>query len=687
MNTKRNIYLNRDLSWLSFNGRVLKEAADPSVALYNRFLFLSIFSSNLDEFFRVRMPAVFAFSGLSTKKISLEEEYPAGLVQQVQHTIQLQQEEFGRILREELIPELKRHKIYFCYDEPLPVHHQPAMRDYFLSTVMSFLQPVLIHQLPPGSVFLENNALYFILESESEEGSGVPEYILLNIPSATMPRFLELSAGEGWSSILFLDDIIRAYLTDVFPGRTIKGAWSVKLTRNADMNLEDEFAGNLAEKIEKQLEKRDAGPATRLLVDGAMPDSVRQFVLHFFELDQREIVTGGKYHHLKDLAAIPVSKRTGLSAEAWPPLPHPGFDLQVPVIESIRKADQLLHLPYHSYHPILRFFNEAALDPAVREIYITLYRVAPDSHIVNALMSAARNGKSVTVFVELKARFDEANNLKWSKKMKSAGIKIISSIPTLKVHAKVAMLRREESGHLVDYCYLGTGNFNELTGKFYTDHGFFTASKAIGQELGLLFSYLLSGKQPEAYGKIPFHHLLVSQFNLVRKFDKMIWREISNASEGKPAGITIKLNNLQERSMIDQLYEASRAGVKVQLLVRGICCLAPGVPGQSENITVTRIVDRYLEHARVFVFENDGNPLYFLGSADWMNRNLHSRIEVCFQVDDPQLKTEIATILDLQLKDNCKACYLTPQLENKWVLNDAPRFQAQEAIYQWLKNK
>ncbi len=682
-----NTYLNRDLSWLSFNGRVLQEAADPSVALYNRFLFLSIFSSNLDEFFRVRMPAIFAFSGLTTKKISLEEEYPAGLVQQVQQTIQLQQEEFGQILRDELIPALKNHQIYFCYDEPLPVHHQSAVRDYFLSTVMSFLQPVYINRIPPGSVFLDNNALYFILESASVENPEDPEFILLNIPSSVLPRFLELPAGEGWSSILFLDDIIRACMNDVFPGKTIKGAWSVKLTRNAEMNLEDEFAGNLAEKIEKQLEKRDAGPATRLLVDGAMPEKVRQFVLHFFELDQREIVTGGKYHHLKDLAAIPVSKRMDLSQDAWLPLPHPGFDVQVPVIESIRKADQLLHLPYHSYHPVLRFFNEAALDPRVREIYITLYRVAPDSHIVHALMSAARNGKSVTVFVELKARFDEANNLKWSKKMKAAGIKIISSIPTLKVHAKVAMLRREESGQLVDFCYLGTGNFNELTGKFYTDHGFFTASKAVGQELSLLFSYLLSGKQPEAYGKIPFHHLLVSQFNLVRKFDKLIRQEINRAREGKPAGITIKMNNLQERSMIDRLYEASRAGVKIQLLVRGICCLAPGVEGQSENITVTRIVDRYLEHARVFVFHNDGEPVYIMGSADWMNRNLHNRIEVCFRVEDPRLKSEIATILELQLNDNCKAGYLTSQLENKRVKNESPRLQAQEAIYQWLKNK
>ncbi len=685
MNTTPYTYLNRDISWLSFNERVLQEAADPTVPLYNRFLFLSIFSSNLDEFFRVRMPAVMAFSGLHTKKISLEEEYPGGLVEQVQQTVFSQLENFGRILRNELIPGLKQQQVYFCYDEPLPTHHKESTRSYFLSSVMSFLQPVNLGLQQPGSVFLENNILYLIIQSEPADSPGLINTYLLNIPSAPLPRFQELTAGEGWTSILFLDDIIRESLPLTLPGQRILGTWSIKLTRNADMNLEDEFIGDLAEKIEKQLEKREAGPATRLLVDSSMPETVRSFILRFFELDPREMINGGRYHNLKDLAALPIAKWPGLSQDVWPSVPHPGFSLEVPVIDSIRKADLLLHLPYHSYHPILRFFNEAALDPAVREIYITLYRVAPDSHIVNALMSAAKNGKQVTVFVELKARFDETNNLKWSKRMKAAGIKLISSIPNLKVHAKVAMVRREEEGSMVDYCYLGTGNFNEQTGKFYTDHGFFTASKAIGQELDLLFSYLQSRKQPEQYGKIPFSRLLVSQFNMFKKFDKLIRHEISRAKEGRPAGITIKLNNLQERSMIDRLYEASLAGVKINLLVRGICCLAPGITGQSENITVTRIVDRYLEHARVFVFHNDGDPLYFLGSADWMNRNLHSRIEVCFPVEDPELKAELATILDFQLKDTVKSIQLTADLKNSKRNRNEPALQAQQEIYNWIR--
>jgi len=345
----------------------------------------------------------------------------------------------------------------------------------------------------------------------------------------------------------------------------------------------------------------------------------------------------------------------------------------------------MLHLPYHSYNYILRFFNEAAIDPNVKEIYVTLYRVAADSHIVNALISAARNGKKVTVFVELKARFDEANNLKWSKKMKAAGIRIINSIPGLKVHAKVALIKRMENKEMKNYSFMATGNFNEATGRFYTDHVLFTSNKEFGIELEWLFDYLQSRKQPSDYMKIPFEHLLVSQFNMIRRFEKLIEKEIKNAKKGRPAGIIIKLNNLQERNMIEKLYEASRAGVKVQLLVRSICSLAPGVPGQSENITVQRIVDRYLEHARVFVFHNNGEPQYFMGSADWMNRNLHSRIEVVFPVYDPKFGEELNHILQLQLTDNNKAVYINQALDNQRVTNELPPFAAQQASYDFVK--
>ena len=681
------IFLNRDLSWLSFNHRVLMEAADKNVPLYSRISFLSIFSSNLDEFFRVRMPSIFAFTSIGSKKISIEEEYPKDLVQQVQSVVLQQQEEFGSILRRQILPELQQNHICLYYGDPIRAEHTETVMEYFLSKVLSFLQPIILRKENQSAVFLENNALYFIVDIETADQPDVHQYSVLNIPSGNLPRFSELPMLGDDHYILFLDDVIRENLQEVFPGYTIHGAWSVKLTRDAEMSIGDEFIGDIAEKIEKQLEKREVGHATRLLYDKAMPEPVKDFVQKYLLLRNEEMVEGGRYHNLKDLGSLPNPQKGKLTHASWHSVSHPGFDNHRSVFQSIAEQEKLLHLPYHSYNYILRFFNEAAIDPGVKEIYVTLYRVAADSHIVNALISAAKNGKKVTVFVELKARFDEANNLKWSKKMKAAGIKIINSIPGLKVHAKVALVKRQEGKEWKNYSFMATGNFNEATGRFYTDHVFFTSNKEMGVELEWLFDYLQSRKQPAEYMKIPFEHLLVSQFNMIKRFEKLIDREIKNAKKGNPAGIIIKLNNLQERAMIEKLYEASRAGVKVQLIVRSICALAPGLKGQSENITVHRIVDRYLEHARVFAFHNNGEPQYYMGSADWMNRNLHSRIEVVFPVYDKAFGEELNHILQLQLNDNTKAVYVTTALDNQRVTNDKPPLAAQQAIYDFVKEK
>lgn len=686
MDEKKTVYLNRDLSWLSFNHRVLMEAADASVPLYSRISFLSIFSSNLDEFFRVRMPAVFAFTSIEAKKTSLRDEYPKDLVHQVQATVLSQQEEFGLIFSGQIIPELKRNNIYLYYGDPLREEHKESVREYFLSKILSFLQPIILQKDNQTKVFLENNALYFIVDLEQAEQPGKHVYGLVNIPSSNLARFQELSALDGNNYIMFLDDALRENLREVFPGYTIHGAYSIKLTRDAEMVLEDEFHGDIAEKIESKLTKRELGHATRFLYDQLMPADIRDFVREYFGLVSDEMVDGGRYHNLKDLGGLPNPQRGKHGFPSWPYIAHPEFTLDKSIFQSITEKEKLLHLPYHSYNYILRFFNEAAIDPAVKEIYVTLYRVAADSHIVNALISAARNGKKVTVFVELKARFDEANNLRWSKKMKAAGIRIINSIPRLKVHAKVALVKRWENKAWQNYSFMATGNFNESTGRFYTDHVFFTASKEFSLELEWLFDYLQSRKQPADYMKIPFKHLLVSQFNMIKRFNQLIDREIENAKAGKPAEIIIKLNNLQEREMIRRLYKASEAGVKINMLVRSICCLAPGLKKQSENITVHRIIDRYLEHARVFVFHNDGQPEYFMGSADWMNRNLHSRIEVVFPVYDPVLCKEINDILRIQLNDTTKSVEFTASLQNK-KFNNAyqPGPPAQETIYNYVK--
>ena len=685
MGDEKYVFLNRDLSWLSFNQRVLMEAADKSVPLYSRISFLSIFSSNLDEFFRVRMPSIFAFTSIESKKISLEDEYPKDLVQQVQTTVHTQLEEFGSILANHILPELKENHIRLYYNDYVREEHTETVREFFLSKVLSFLQPIILKKENQADVFLDNNALYFIVDLESQEQPGKHLFGLLNIPSANLPRFSELPVLGDDNYIIFLDDVIRENLQEVFPAFTIHGAWSIKLTRDAEMSIEDEFIGDIAEKIEKQLEKREVGLATRLLYEQTMPEVVKDFVQKYFMLRNEEMVAGGRYHNLKDLGSLPNPIKGKLTHSNWPSISHPGFDNHRSIFQSITENEKLLHLPYHSYNYILRFFNEAAIDPTVKEIFVTLYRVAADSHIVNALISAAKNGKKVTVFVELKARFDEANNLKWSKKMKAAGIKIINSIPGLKVHAKVALVKRLENKEWKNYSFMATGNFNEATGRFYTDHVFFTSNKEIGIELEWLFDYLQSRKQPADYMKIPFQHLLVSPFNLIKRFDKLIEREIKNAKKGRAANIIIKLNNLQERAMIEKLYEASRAGVKVQLLIRSICSLAPGVEGQSENITVHRIVDRYLEHARVFVFHNNGEPQYYMGSADWMNRNLHSRIEVVFPIYDVKFGEELNHILQLQLNDNSKAVVVNTALDNQRATNDKTPLAAQQAIYEYVK--
>ena len=663
------------------------EAADKTVPLYSRISFLSIFSSNLDEFFRVRMPSIFAFTSIEAKKTSIREEYPKDLVQQVQTEVHRQLEEFGAVLKKQILPELAGNHIWLYYDDPIRAEHKETVREYFLSKVLSFLQPIILRKENQSTVFLDNNALYFIVDMEAPDQPGVHLYAVLNIPSANLPRFSELPMLGDDHYILFLDDVIRENLQEVFPAFTVHGAWSIKLTRDAEMSIEDEFIGDIAEKIEKQLEKREVGHATRLLYDGTMPAQVKDFVQKYLLLRDEEMAEGGRYHNLKDLGSLPNPQKGKLTQGNWPSVAHSGFDNHRSIFQSITEQEKMLHLPYHSYNYILRFFNEAAIDPNVKEIYVTLYRVAADSHIVNALISAAKNGKKVTVFVELKARFDEANNLKWSKKMKAAGIKIINSIPGLKVHAKVALVKRIEGKDWKNYSFMATGNFNEATGRFYTDHVLFTSNKEFGIELEWLFDYLQSRKQPAEYMKIPFQHLLVSQFNIIKRFEKLIDREIKNAKKGRPAGIIIKLNNLQERAMIEKLYEASRAGVKVQLLVRSICSLAPGVTGQSENITVHRIVDRYLEHARVFVFHNNGEPQYFMGSADWMNRNLHSRIEVIFPVYDPAFGEELNHILQLQLNDNRKAVYVNTALDNQRCTNDQAPLAAQQAIYEFVKSK
>jgi polyphosphate kinase len=677
----------RDLSWLSFNYRVLCMAKDERVPLYERIRFLSIFSSNLDEFFRVRMPAILAVNRLLQHNPAAagDEAVSSDTLPAIQHEIGRQQQEFGHILTAVLLPELNRQQVHLYYKETIPPENHPFIKEYFLNRVLAYLQPVWLRR--KQTFFMENNVLYLVISLQSDARPGKEEYAVVNIPSQQLPRFIELPPVDDMHYIAMLDDVIRENIAFMFPGHTITGCHSIKITRDAEADM-DELKGDVLEQVEIMIRKRELGIPTRFLYDASMPQPTLQYLLAYFNILPGEPVEGGRYHNLKDLADLPMPvKAPGLTYAKLPPGPVPMIEQADRMWDAVMQQDILLHVPYQRYDPILRFFNEAAADPDVREIYITLYRIASSSLIANALISAARNGKQVTVFVELKARFDEENNIRWSKKMKDAGVKIVYSIPGLKVHAKTALVKRKR-GYNWDYIGLmSTGNFNETTARFYTDHVLITAHNGITSELELLFLYLQTREQPAEYRFIQFRHLLVAQFNLVGRFMELIDREIGHARAGKTARITIKLNNLQEKQMIGKLCEAAQAGVEVRLIVRSICCLRPDQP-ESEGITVTRIVDRFLEHARIFIFHNDGQEEIYMGSADWMNRNLHRRIEVCFPVYDPKLQQQIREIIRLQLADNTNAVLLDADIQNIPLPLPAPgtEVNAQTAIHAYVQS-
>lgn len=636
------VFFNRDLSWLSFNERVLLEADKATVPLLERIKFLSIYSSNLDEFYRVRIPVLMALDELG-KDTGQQGNYELAKTE-----IDRQQQKYGSILVGQIIPELAKHHVYWIYNKPIPENISAKVADVFFTEILAYIHSIRIDD-DFSDFFAENNKLYQVVILVDKQGKERLE--LINVPSEAIPRLYAITDNND-KYIVFLEDIIKHKMAYLFPDDEIKGVFNLKITRDAELKIEDVDNEEITASLERQLEARDFGFATRFLCEPGIPLRNLYYLIYRLNLQKAAIVEGGAYHNLKDLNSFPLSD-PAFSYPKWPAVKSLHINEKETLFDHILKQDILINVPYQSYDPVLRFFNEAANDQNVVEIYTTLYRVANDSRIVSALSTAARNGKKVVALVELKARFDEANNIKWAKQMKAAGVKIIYSNIDLKVHAKVALVKRQFNG---TYDYLGllaTGNLNESTAKFYTDQILLTAYRPLLEELEALFGFLSKSKKaPSAEDMIDFKHLLVAQFNLQQRFLDLIQREIDHAKNGLVSGITIKLNNLEEQVLIAKLYEASKAGVEVKLIIRGICCLVPGKAGLSENISVTRIVDRYLEHGRIFVFENNGNPEVFMGSADWMNRNIYSRIEVCFPVYDEELKELLLRIINLQLNDN-----------------------------------
>lgn len=675
---------------MSFNYRVLLEAEDDALPIYERIKFLSIYSSNLEEFYEIR---VAEHRGAIMQKNFAEESGAEAeeTLAEINREVNRQQREYYRIFSEKVLPELNRQHIYLYQDSRPEPFHEAFVRNYFNEEVFPFLAPVMI-QAGDIRTFIRDRRLYLVIRMEKKskrlaEPGHTPDYhyALMKIPFAKVPRFIELPPHEGRFYIMFIDDIIRANLQSIFPGYHIDSCYSIKISRDADIYLEDEKGGNLLENLRKKVKKRKIGALSRFMYDRAMPADFLTFVCEAFGITADDLVVGGRYLNLQDLSKLPNPRGKALEQQVPAPMRVPFLEPGRSMFKAVKKRDILLHFPYQSFDYLLRFLMEAAFEPKVDEIKITQYRVAENSAVINTLVSAAKNGKKVTVFVELKARFDEENNMSTAERMEQAGIRIIYSLPGLKVHAKVAVILQkptEMGNKRRNYAYLSTGNFNEKTAKIYSDMALLTSNEEIIGDINQVFA-VLEGKLT---GPV-FRHLLVARFNMVSRLGEMIEAEIEHRREGRPGRIILKMNGLHDQSMIDKLYRASENGVETDLIVRGICCLVPDRP-YSCNIRITRIVDMFLEHARIWYFYNDGKEDVYLTSADWMRRNLNRRIETAFPILDPEIKQEIIRILQIQLSDNVKACRIDDQLRNNFKSDDgAEKVRSQLAIYDYLKEK
>ena len=676
-------YFKRDISWLSFNYRVLLEAEDTSLPIYERIKFLSIYSSNLEEFYEIRVAehrAVVMKKRFSDESCAEAEAVLSAITDEVNR----QQRAYYRIFSEQILPELNRQNIYLYQSETVEPFHQEFVCRYFNEEVFPFLSPVMI-QRDEIRTFIRDRRLYLIVRmtKRGKRSDGVFHYALMKIPFSKVPRFIELPDHQGRHYLMFIDDMIRANLRSVFPGYVVESCYSIKISRDADIYLDHEEKGSLVADIKEKVKKRKIGALSRFMYDQTMPEDFLRDICDAFGVADEDLVRGGRYHNLQDLSKLPNPVGKSLELQPFVPMRVPFLDKIGSMFRAVERRDVLLHFPYESFDYLIRFLMEAASDPSVREIKITQYRVAAESAVINTLIHAARNGKRVTVFVELKARFDEENNLATAERMRQAGIQIIYSIPGLKVHAKVALILREakaDSPSRKNLLYLSTGNFNEKTAKIYSDMALLTANETLARDTEALFAFLEEGLPCPS-----FECLLVARFNMVDRLKALIQQEIRHVEEGRKGYIVLKMNGLHDPSMIDELYRASEAGVRIELIVRGICCLMPGQT-YSANIQITRIVDTFLEHARVWYFYNDGAEDLFLASADWMRRNLSRRIETAFPILDPDIKREIIDILDIQLRDNVKACRIDDRLRNQFKHDDNPvKTRAQMAIRAYLE--
>lgn len=684
MTHKHSPFYDRDLSWLSFNHRVLQEAKDLTVPLLDRLKFMAIYSSNLEEFFKVRVAQIrnLIKAGKRTKR-ALDFK-PEELLKGILTLVNSHQRELSNIFNKQLLPELRANGIFIHSPDMLTKTQREFVDNYFKEYLQAYIQPILLFD---GKVqpFLNSGALYLYLHLiDKSKSKKKDNYAIVRAPSDQLPRFVILpESKKGEHHLMLLDDIVRLCVKFVFPGFNLKNAYSIKLTRDSELYIEDEFKGDLVAKIKKSLIKRNVGPVSRLVYDRTMPLVMQRLLKKTFNIQQLDMIPEGKYHNNFDFFKFPDFNMVYLKEPVFKPLHYRPIEDAEDLFTNIAKQDHMIHVPYHRYESVIRFFEEASKDEQVTHIKVVQYRVAKESRIMDALTDAARDGKDVSVFIEVKARFDEEANLRWGEKLEKAGVKVKYSFPGLKVHSKIAWIRRKEGKEFKTYSYLSSGNFNEDTALAYSDYGLFTSDKRLTNEVKKVFDFLESGVKP----KSPFKHLLVGKNNLREELTRLIQHEISQARAKKPSGIFIKLNSLEDREMIKLLYKASDAGVRVRLIIRGITCIIPGVKNLSENIEAISIVDRYLEHARIFIFHNGGHEKIYCSSADMMERNLSFRIEAAFPIYDEEIRQQILFLMDLQWRDNVKARTLANQATNAYRKNNSNiTIRSQQETYNYFKS-
>ncbi len=678
-------YINREISWLSFNERVLQEAADSSTPLIERLKFLGIFSNNRDEFYRVRVATINRLSKLGKKAITVYGDDPKELLHKLQKQVIAQQQKFEAIYQE-LLHELAKENVFIINEKQLNTSQIQFVKDYFHNEVVSTLFPIMVDE-NKSFPYMKDKSGYLFVRLISDRPKQKNKYALIEIPSKSTTRFVILPQEKNKKYIILLDDVIRFNVNEIFSvlGYHAKETINIKLTRDAELDIDQDVSKSMLEKISKSVKDRKKGLPVRFVYDSTMSSEMLSFIMKKLGMAKKDnAIPGGRYHNFKDFIRFPNIGDKKLVYNHPQPITHKYLDnIDTSILSVIKQKDILLHYPYHTFDHIITLLREASLDPTVESVKITFYRVADSSKIANALINAIKNGKKVTVLVELQARFDEENNIYWANKLQEEGATVIYGVPGLKVHSKLFLITTKVNGKEIKYAHIGTGNFNEKTARIYTDFSLLTADKNITEEISRIFDFYTNNFNTGIY-----KHLAVAPFYMRHVFEELIDNEIAISNSGRKAYIILKMNSLVDKNMINKLYEASQAGVQITLIVRGICSLVTEIEGFSDNIKAYSIVDKYLEHARVFIFGNNGDEKMYITSADWMSRNLDSRSEVAVPIYNTEVKKQIKDIINIQLSGNTKVRILDRLQQNiyKKAKPGERKVRVQDEVYQYLKS-